>query len=227
MDISNLIKIFDRLTNRGYSNNRVFDDWLDLMIYAFMRDDKHYLEIVNKYNNHQEKGKRDIDLFCNLTGELIVLMEENLKQDVLGELFMLKISHGARGQFFTPTHISECMAELTGNKKDKENPVVNDCCCGSGRLLLAYAKINHKSLFVAQDISPTCVKMTLLNLFLNGLNSYCMIGNPLTGNYSKGWLTDFNSGYPIIKELSNNELIKFKPAIKKLNQEQGLIKWLK
>lgn len=53
--------------------------------------------------------------------------------------------------------------------KWKPGMSVCDCACGSGRTLLAAAKINRNMIFVGSDIDLTCVKMAVVNLAYNSL----------------------------------------------------------
>lgn len=46
---------------------------------------------------------------------------------------------------------------------------VNDPACGSGRMLLAVAKLSRSSLLYGADLDITCCKMALLNMLLQSL----------------------------------------------------------
>lgn len=86
-------------------------------------------------------------------------------KDIFGDIFMEYVSNGRNGQFFTPEHLCELMAMLTmatgGGKK------VVDPCCGSGRMLLAAARINRCQTFYGADNDLLCCKMAALNLICN------------------------------------------------------------
>ena len=71
------------------------------------------------------------------------------------------------GQFFTPEPICDMMARMLHPAGFGER--VADCCCGSGRMLMAAAKISRNSLFFGADIDRTCAMMCVINLCLNGL----------------------------------------------------------
>lgn len=87
--------------------------------------------------------------------------------DPLGEMFMWRISHGHNGQFFTPEHVCEMMAEISGVQSES----ISDPTCGSGRMLLAGLKVareaGHEPVIHANDLSYTCAQMTLLNMCAN------------------------------------------------------------
>lgn len=103
--------------------------------------------------------------------------------DMLGEIFMDNVSHGAKGQFFTPQNICELMAEITQQDSDKEMETVSDCCCGSGRMLLARLKIcreqGRQCRIIANDLDMTACKMTLLNLLLQTAEGVVTCGDAL------------------------------------------------
>lgn len=61
---------------------------------------------------------------------------------------------------------------------------VYDPVCGSGRTLLSAAKLNRLRLFVGQDLDLRCVKMTAINLAINGLRGRVIWGNTLSSSGS-------------------------------------------
>ena len=66
--------------------------------------------------------------------------------------------------------------EQTGIEKRRS---INDCACGSGRMLLAAAEIQPNWHFVGQDVDRRCVNMTALNLGLRNLYGHVVWGNSL------------------------------------------------
>ncbi|WP_406616966.1 type I restriction-modification system subunit M [Mycoplasmopsis adleri] len=85
------------------------------------------------------------------------------------------------GEFFTPQEVSELLASLTlvdfsNDKKElkKEVESVYDPACGSGSLLLKYAKIlgkeNVTKGFFGQEINLTTYNLARINMFLHGIN---------------------------------------------------------
>lgn len=92
--------------------------------------------------------------------------------DVLGNFYEQNFSRKNSGQFFTPWPACKFMAQCTvADQPETENPLrVIDPCCGSGRTLLAAAEtLGPGQDYFGIDIDHTCVKMTALNLFLNGV----------------------------------------------------------
>lgn len=164
-----------------FDSRTVFDDFLTMTLCAFSpnprtgqsHDEALYIETIAKYSKSDLRHQ-----FPNMLAKLVVEMEERLESDsgndVLGEYYEENLRQKGSSQFFTPWHICEFMATITMGESEKMedgNPLrVLDPCCGSGRMLVAGAKVNspdHE--YYGIDIDLTCVKMTALNLFLNGV----------------------------------------------------------
>ena len=209
------LRVFNQLTNR----HRSWDVWRDFItMYACALsnpvDKEHYdereslyLRIIKKYN------KQEQPLFSELAAHTVMALEENPEQDFLGSIFMsLNLGNQHNGQFFTPYHVCELMAEVTMqdvvSKIEKDEIItINDPCCGAGATLIAgihaarkrlekagYNYQNHV-LVVAQDIDMTVALMCYIQLSLLGVAGYIKIGNsltdPITENDSKEnyWFT--------------------------------------
>ena len=76
------------------------------------------------------------------------------------------------GEFFTPQEVSELLAKITLVGKNEVNKVY-DPACGSGSLLLKYAKIlgkNNDTLqFFGQEINITTYNLCRINMFLHNI----------------------------------------------------------
>src|ERR1035437_1613808 len=108
-----ILKQLEYISSMGHSSYSIFDDWLDLMLFALTSDNENYLKVVNKYNNDWEKGHRPIDYFKNAFHLLMSHMKET-NDEVLGEIYMSwNISNKRSGQFFTPKHIARFMAQIS------------------------------------------------------------------------------------------------------------------
>jgi type I restriction enzyme M protein len=121
-------------------------------------------------------------------------MEENRESsqgnDLLGDFFQQEITHGRNGQFFTPFHVCTMMAQINSGD-DSRSLNVLDPTCGSGRMLVAFglqSKIPHR--YYGIDIDPMCVKMSVLNLFLNGFQGEVICADALFPD-------DFKFGYSL------------------------------
>ena len=77
------------------------------------------------------------------------------------------------GQYFTPQEVSELLAKITTVGKKEVNKVY-DPCCGSGSLLLKFAKIlgkeNVRQGFFGQESEPTTYNLCRINMFLHDIN---------------------------------------------------------
>lgn len=77
------------------------------------------------------------------------------------------------GEFFTPQEVSELLAEITTVGKKEVNKVY-DPCCGSGSLLLKFAKVlgkeNVRQGFYGQEINLTTYNLCRINMFLHDIN---------------------------------------------------------
>ncbi|HOO97903.1 MAG TPA: type I restriction-modification system subunit M [Caldisericia bacterium] len=76
------------------------------------------------------------------------------------------------GEFFTPQEVSELLARLTTVGKTEVNKVY-DPACGSGSLLLKFAKIlgkdNVRQGFFGQEINLTTYNLCRINMFLHDI----------------------------------------------------------
>jgi type I restriction enzyme M protein len=77
------------------------------------------------------------------------------------------------GEFFTPQEVSELLARITTVGKKEVNKVY-DPACGSGSLLLKFAKILGKEKvrigFFGQEINLTTYNLCRINMFLHDIN---------------------------------------------------------
>ena len=135
-----------------------------------------------------------VGLWCGMVAEE---MEKGNALDLFGQLyeqmFLLKSKASANGQFFTPDSLCRLMADVTDSiNEDKEtkNGVirVNDCACGSARLLLAHFMsktcVNHalagRYYYEAADIDlPTC-KMAACNMMIHGMQGKAVCQDQLS-----------------------------------------------
>ena len=99
--------------------------------------------------------------------------------DVFGDAYEFLMSMYASdagkkgGDFFTPQEVSELLAEITTVGKKEVNKVY-DPACGSGSLLLKFAKVlgkeNVRQGFFGQEINPTTYNLCRINMFLHDIN---------------------------------------------------------
>jgi len=115
----------------------------------------------------------------NAIGDLNLGTFQENKIDAFGDAYeylmtMYASSAGkSGGEFFTPQEVSELLARITLIGKDKVNKVY-DPACGSGSLLLQYAKVLGKDKveqgFFGQEINITTYNLCRINMFLHDIN---------------------------------------------------------
>ena len=187
-----IMKRLDAITAKGHRPQQVFDDWVHLMTYALMRDDKQYLDVMSRYRNEGEKGRREADHFAAAFGLLMKKMAET-NGEVLGEIYETwELQNKYSGQYFTPWPVCEMMARMTGAPAAGQS--ISDPCCGSGRMLIATCKLTPARdldtiTFVGQDVDETCVMMCALNFTFFNLNGYVYLGNSLGNEVRRAFQT--------------------------------------
>lgn len=182
-DLNKLKKIFDRFTQYK-APDTAFSDILDYALLPFQYFPTN-AELLAAH--HKLTCYKHISLVQEFLTELAELNPEGFG-DPLGEFYMLEISHGRLGQYFTPEHISDMMAIMTYDKpKDLSGKTVLDPACGSGRTLLSLAKLNRKIHCYGADLDLTCCKMSLLNMLLNSLTGEIAHMNTLSNEFFTGF----------------------------------------
>lgn len=95
--------------------------------------------------------------------------------DAYEYLMTMYASNGGKsgGEFFTPQEVGELLARIVIADKDSVNKVY-DPCCGSGGLLLKFAKILGKDHvrkgFYGQEKNLTTYNLARINMFLHDIN---------------------------------------------------------
>ena len=164
-----------------YDLRTVFNDFLTMTLCAFSQnpstgksyDEDLYLETVAKYKEDNLRFEFP-KLLALLTSEMEERLDSGMGSDVLGDFYELNFCRRGAGQFFTPWHICTFMTQITCDtvpEERKDTPLrIMDPTCGSGRMVLASAKVcGPNQEYYGVDIDETCVKMTVINFFLNGL----------------------------------------------------------
>ncbi|RYY49288.1 MAG: SAM-dependent DNA methyltransferase [Chitinophagaceae bacterium] len=182
-EIKELLNAFEHYAY-GQSLYTAFTDMLDWTLLPFKRyeNKSEQQAALDTYRNH--KKVNELIELVKMIGDLA----EGFR-DPLGELFMQAISNGHNGQYFTPEPICDMMAMMQmGDLADGSK--INDPACGSGRMLLAAAKINRSSLLYGADLDITCCKIALLNMLLNSLTGEIARMNTLSNEFYKGFKVD-------------------------------------
>lgn len=203
-DIKKFTEAFNRIAHNK-SEETVFTDYLDMVICALSggKYEEEYLSIVKGYS------RKEMDMFCELMAEMLISMDNNGAGlvDCLGEFYQNNLSRGKHGQFFTPQNVSDFMAEITMDKSTT-GKTIHDPACGSGRMLLAAAKVSRDNYFTGADVDSRCAKMCVINLCLNGLRGEVAHMNSLSSEiwlcYAIEYLPVAHLRVPIITRLPAN-----------------------
>lgn len=136
---------------------------------------------VNSNKLGQTVAKRNERLvkLLDAIGSLEVGRYEDNTIDAFGDAYeylMTMYASGAGksgGEFFTPQEVSELLANITVVGKKAVNKVY-DPACGSGSLLLKFAKVlgkeNVRQGFYGQEINLTTFNLCRINMFLHDIN---------------------------------------------------------
>lgn len=124
----------------------------------------------------KEKYKDDYPKLNELLVAWIKIMDERITDsvpwfDALGTLYEYLASKSKKswlGQFFTPESVADLMTHITSSSQKQTDQKINDCACGSGRMLLSYNAVHPGNLLYGEDLDPICAKMTALNLAIHG-----------------------------------------------------------
>lgn len=189
-------KLFDSLCGK-YSRWEVWQDFIVMSATAISnaadhihadRREENFRKIAAKYSASEHH------VFAKMLSEVVMGLDENSDQDLLGTLYMnLNLGNDHAGQFFTPYNVCRMMAgmtygcDLADQFKGKEWISCNDCASGAGATLIAFANecrrnhINYQTdvLFVAQDIDYICACMCYIQLSLLGCAGYVVVGDTL------------------------------------------------
>lgn len=196
------LKTFSKLTYR----HRAWDVWKDFIIMFacsisnpvdkthYEEREARYLKIINKYNKEDQK------IFPELSALTIMALDDNPEQDFLGKMFMsLNLGNEAHGQFFTPYHICQLMADIAvgdhlNEIEEKGFVSIHDCCCGAGAMFIAAIHsvrkqlermeppLNYQNhiLIVGQDIDEIVALMCYIQISFLGAAGFVKVGNALT-----------------------------------------------
>jgi len=205
-----LIKLIRQVAH-SRSIYQVFNDFLEISAISISNvldfthrkeREERYLSVINSY------GKEQRLLFPRIIAHLVGALEEKARtvgpEDVLGSIFhTLELHTKCKGQFFTPTHIFDLVAniacgdEMTTKIKEKGFVSLSEPAVGSGVMVMSYCKamlkngLNYCDQLVvnAVDIDLKCVYMTYLQLSLYGVPAVVIHGDSLTREEWSRWYT--------------------------------------
>lgn len=162
-NIFNNIEASARGTASEYDVKGLFDDFT----------------IDNKLGNTVDERNNKLVKMLNAIGELPLGNYQDNNIDLFGDayefLMTMYASNAGKsgGEFFTPQEVGELLARIVIQDKTSVNKVY-DPACGSGGLLLKFAKIlgkeNVKQGFYGQEINLTTYNLARINMFLHNIN---------------------------------------------------------
>lgn len=133
----------------------------------------------NKLGNTVEQRNQKLTKIIEAIGNLRLGNYSDNTIDAFGDAYeflmtMYASSAGkSGGEFYTPQEVSELLAEITTVGKKEVNKVY-DPACGSGSLLLKFAKVlgkeNVRQGFYGQEINLTTYNLCRINMFLHDVN---------------------------------------------------------
>lgn len=129
-------------------------------------------------NTVEQRNKQLVKLLDTI-GDLKLGDYQGNAIDVFGDAYEYLMSMYAAtagkkgGEFYTPQEVSELLAEITTVGKKEVNKVY-DPCCGSGSLLLKFAKVlgkeNVRLGFFGQEIKRATYNLCRINMFLHDID---------------------------------------------------------
>lgn len=135
--------------------------------------------IDNKLGNTVDERNEKLVKLLNAIGDLNFGNYQDNNIDLFGDAYeflmtMYASSAGkSGGEFFTPQEVGELLARIVIMDKTSVNKVY-DPACGSGGLLLKFAKIlgkeNVREGFFGQEINLTTYNLARINMFLHNIN---------------------------------------------------------
>lgn len=133
----------------------------------------------NKLGNTVEQRNQKLTKILEAIGNLRLGNYSDNTIDAFGDayefLMTMYASNAGKsgGEFYTPQEVSELLAEITTVGKKEVNKVY-DPACGSGSLLLKFAKVlgkeNVRQGFFGQEINITTYNLCRINMFLHDIN---------------------------------------------------------
>ena len=188
-------KTFETLA-RTDDASTLWINWLDWVI------DQNLITL----HDRQLDFKGNEETYFKLYAEWIKIVSDELEKgekyyyDYLGvfyeDVIQSKYKAGTNGQFFTPQSVSKLMAKTL---MQNTGGMVNDCACGSGRLLLDAHSENPSAILIGQDLDPVACKMAVLNFYVSGVRGSVIHMNTLTLEVFECWRVNnyIHCGLPI------------------------------
>lgn len=163
-------------------NDKEIGDKINKIISALAEENdlKGVIDVAD-FNDEDKlgKGKEMVDRLTKLVGIFQGLdLSDNRADgdDLLGDAYEYLMRHFAtesgksKGQFYTPSEVSQILAKVVGIKKDTpQDATVYDPACGSGSLLLKVSDEAARGLSIfGQEMDVTTAALAKMNMILHG-----------------------------------------------------------
>ena len=183
--MSKFEKIFEKLV-RVNDRSIIWNNWLDYCINLNLMSNHQY--DIDFHGNEEEYAEMLSEWLLQLSQDL----EEKPYSDMLGMFYEeLVTSHSKSkhmGQFYTPEDVTKLMTELALEVNENTMGMVNDCACGSARMLLsAHVKSKGDLICIGQDLDEVSCKMATLNFWSHGVRGSILQQDTLTLQFYQAW----------------------------------------
>ena len=183
--MSKFEKIFEKLV-RVNDRSIIWNNWLDYCINLNLMSNHQY--DIDFHGNEEEYAEMLSEWLLQLSQDL----EEKPYSDMLGMFYEeLVTSHSKSkhmGQFYTPEDVTKLMTELALEVNENTMGMVNDCACGSARMLLsAHVKSKGNLICIGQDLDEVSCKMATLNFWSHGVRGSILQQDTLTLQFYQAW----------------------------------------
>lgn len=157
-------------------HNTNYHLWVFLQDEAFEKMEQKYMELITKY--HEQR----FDIAKMYWYLLTFYQDQQNYDDFLWNIIEEeKMTSESKGQFFTPIHVCNAMAEMIfweQEIKEKWYFTLQEPCCWAGRMIIAMANVTKQAwydgrtqmIFEATDIDRNCFLMTYIQTALLGLS---------------------------------------------------------
>ena len=204
-------KLFERWLSDSLaewiSMNTAFTNFLEIVIISVLNINP-AIQWTERRKEREERYKhlintrRDKNIPMTMLSDLVTLMQEHHeeKKDIIWEMYESFICQWEHGQFFTPPHIADMMAQVVEVDKAPSWDTVIDMTCWSGKLLMWALKNNPRVNLIWMDLDRRCAMMACINcLFYGGCGTF-LVWNSLLNEFEDGWRVSYGMLYEIPKE---------------------------
>lgn len=204
-------KLFERWLSDSLaewiSMNTAFTNFLEIVIISVLNINP-AIQWTERRKEREERYKhlintrRDKNIPMTMLSDLVQLMQEHHeeKKDIIWEMYESFICQWEHGQFFTPPHTADMMAQVVEVDKAPSWDTIIDMTCWSGKLLMWALRNNPRVNLIWIDLDRRCAMMACINcLFYGGCGTF-LVWNSLLNEFEDGWRVSYGMLYEIPKE---------------------------